>query len=206
MIGACTVRPRAGERGPGVTATGDWRIGETVPWTSAWTGEGSYALQRSTDFPGLVELVQKEDQGAGAPLFAAMHITRHRRAMVQHLCHVCGRATPPQDRFLFPLESGGMVPMGDGTFRYGGNVPPVHLDCAAKAKARCPHLSHHVGKPVPFPEDEGRMVQRTDILPGFEELVRAMAIPSDVVLSCYRLYDEAFTRLVETLGPATRPT
>ena len=185
--------------------TGSWRIGENVPWTSAWTAETSYHLQGSTDFPGLTEVVQKEDQGKGAPLFAAMHITRHRRAMVQHLCHVCGRPTPRRDRFLFPLQSGGMVPMGDGTFRYGGNVPPVHLSCAAKAQKLCPHLGSRAGKPVAFPKDEGRLVQRTDVQPGLEELARALAPRGGVVLSCYRLHGEAFTRLVEKLAQAPPP-
>ncbi len=181
-------------------AAANWRIGTNVPWTSAWTAESSFRLQSSADFPGLVEVVQKEDPGIGAPLFAAMHITRHRRAMVQHLCHVCGRPTPQSDRFLFPLQSGWMVPMGDGTVRYGGNVPPVHLSCAARARRQCPHLSSHTSIPVPFPEDEGRMVQRTDVEPGLEDIARKLAPNGDVVLSCYRLHGEAFTRLVENLG------
>ncbi len=187
------------------TTAGGWRIGENVPWTSAWSGESSYRLESSSDFPGLTEVVQAEEQGKGSPLFAAMHITRHRRAMVQHLCHVCGRPTPRRDRFLFPLQSGGMVPMGDGSIRYGGNVPPVHLSCAVKAQKLCPHLGSRAGKPVPFPKEEGRLVQRTDVQPGLEALASALSPRGDVVLSCYRLHGEAFTRLVESLGPASRP-
>ena len=178
---------------------GTWRIGENVPWTAAWTGETHYHLEASTDFPDLMEVVQAENQGVGAPLFAALHITRHRRAMVRHLCHVCGRPTPRADRFLFPLQSGGMVSMGDGTVRYGGNVPPVHRSCAAKALKLCPHLGSHVGAPVPFPKDEGRLVPRTDVQPGLEQLASALCPDGDAVLSCYRLHGPEFTKLVEKL-------
>ena len=178
---------------------GAWRIGENVPWTSAWTSELEFQVKPSRDFPGLAEVVQREDQGSGAPLFAAMHVTRHRRAMVQHLCHVCGRPTPRGDRYLFPLQSGGMVPMGDGTQRYGGNVPPVHRSCARKAASLCPHLKGHAAEPTPFPRDEGRLVQRTDVLPGLEHLAKSLPPGLEVVFGCYRLHGPVFSRLVEKL-------
>ncbi len=178
---------------------GEWRIGENVPWTSAWTSEIAFEFRPSTDFPGLTDVVQRESQGVGAPLFAGMHITRHRRAMFRHLCHVCGRPTVRGDRYLFPLQSGGMVDMGDGTRRYGGNVPPVHRTCGVKARKLCPHLSRSVGDPVPFPKDEGRIVQRTDVQPGMEALAGTVPPGLEVVYSCYRLHEAPFTRLVEKL-------
>lgn len=186
----------------------EWSIGENVPWSSAWTSELRFGLQRSRDFPGLVEVVQAESQGQGEPLFAAMHVTRQRRAMLGHLCHVCGRPTPPHDRYLFPLESGFMVPLGDGQVRYGGNVPPVHLACAETARVLCPHLRKGDSRPVRFPKDEGRVVQRTDMTPGLEQLA-GMAPPGlEVVYACYRLHGPAFTRQVQRLereGQLRRP-
>jgi hypothetical protein len=143
--------------------------------------------------------VQAESQGEGEPLFAAMHVTRQRRAMFGHLCHVCGRPTRPGDRYLFPLQSGFMVPMGDGTVRYGGNVPPVHLACAETARRLCPHLRKGDSRPVRFPRDEGRMVQRTDAVPGLEHLARMAPPGLEIVYACYRLHGPEFTEKVQAL-------
>ena len=176
---------------------GEWTAGGGVPWTVAWSGEASFGVQPSTDFPGFQEVVQIEKQGWGTPIFAAMHVTRHRRAIFGHLCHVCGQPTPKSDRHLFPLESGGMVPMGDGTVQYGGSVPPVHAGCAQTARSRCPHLSGFAGVTTPFPEDEGRVIYRTDIVPGMEALAKslrdALGTEAPIIFTCYRLYGPTFT-------------
>ncbi len=179
-----------------------WRVGEDVPWTVSWSGESAFDLQPSTDFPGFLDLMQIESPGVGVPRFGAMNISRHRRAMVQHLCHVCGRPTLKKDRYLFPAHSGGMVTMQNGSQRYGGNVPGVHLACARTAAQRCPHLSGHYGRPVPFPKDEGRLVQRTDVLPGLESLAAQLPKRSDIVFGCYRLFGEAFSHKVRSMVSA----
>ena len=176
-----------------------WRIGENVPWSVSWTGESSFTLHPSRDFPGLTDLVQQHNPGVGSPAFAMVHVTRQRLGMVGHLCHVCGEPTPRRDRYLFPVQSGGFVTMADGSIRYGGNVPPVHLGCAKRARRLCPHLSRAFAEPVAFPEDEGRLVQRTDVVPGMEALARTLPAGLDVVFSCYRLFGPRFTRRVERL-------
>lgn len=176
-----------------------WRIGENVPWSVSWTGEQSFELKPSRDFPGLTDLVQMHNPGVGAPAFAAVHVTRQRLGMANHLCHVCGRPTPKRDRYLFPVQSGGFVALADGAVRYGGNVPPVHLACAKKAQRLCPHLSGSLAPPVPFPRDEGRLVQRTDVVPGMEALAKTLPAGLEIVFSCYRLYGPEFTRHVERL-------
>jgi len=61
----------------------------------------------------LVDLVQTENPGVGVPRFAAMHVTRQRRALIHHLCHVCGKPTERRDRYLFPIHSGAMVTLVD---------------------------------------------------------------------------------------------
>ena len=71
----------------------EWKIGENVPWSVSWTGEDSYDLQASSDFPGFVDLVQVQRPGSGSPKFAAVHVTRQRVGMLEQLCHVCGRKT-----------------------------------------------------------------------------------------------------------------
>ena len=177
-----------------------WIVGETVPWSVAWSGEVDFQLRPDPDFPGYIELIQAERPGVGRPLFAANHVTRNRRGLIEHLCHVCGRRTKPWDRWLFPLQTGGFVMLADGQQRYGGNVPPVHKACAERAAALCPHLSRAGAAPVRFPkDDEGRVVQRTDIVPGMEHLARQLPPGAPVVLSCYRLHGSRFSKLVESL-------
>lgn len=182
-----------------VKPAGLWQPGVSVPWTVSWSGENGFDLRPSVDFPGLLDLVQVENLGVGVPRFAMMNITRHRRAMVHQLCHVCGKPTARRDRYLFPALSGGMVTLDDGTRLYGCNVPPVHLACSRRAARLCPHLSGNQGVAVTYPSEAGRLVQRTDVLPGLEDLAAALPKRSDIVFGCYRLFGEAFTRKVERM-------
>jgi hypothetical protein len=178
---------------------GGWVIGKNVPWSVSWTGEGSYDIQLSTDFPGLVDLVQVERQGEGTPRFAALHISRHRRGMARHLCHVCGKPTSLRDRYIFPKESGGFATMPDESSRYAGNVPPVHLACAKRAQQLCPHLRAAYAEPVAYPAEESRLIERTSVVPGMEPVARDLPPNLKVVFTCYRLYGPRFTQQVMRL-------
>jgi hypothetical protein len=153
----------------------------------------------SEDFAGLVEVVQVQRQGEGSPSFAAQHVTRHRLGMADHLCHVCGKPTPKQDRFIFPVQSGGFVTMPDESIRYAGNIPPVHLKCAGLGQQLCPHLSHTIAGPVAYPSEPSRMLPRPDVVPGLERLAASMPPDLKIVYGCYRLYGPRFTRLVRKL-------
>lgn len=179
-----------------------WRVGHNVPWTTAWTGEMSFRLQPSTMFPGMVEVDQVDRQGEGEPVFAAIHIGRHRRAMAEYLCHVCGKPTVKRDRQIFPIASGALVTLHDGTRQYGCNVPPLHAACARRAATHCPHLGRLYDQPVAWPSHDGRLVPRTDVMPGMEELAATLAKDREVVFTCYRLFDPDFTRRVERLRRA----
>jgi ferredoxin len=188
------------ETTPDNAAANPWIIGESVPWSVAWSGEVEFTLRPDADFPGFVELVQTDDPGAGQPLFAANHVTRNRRGLISHLCHVCGGPTKGWDRWLFPLQTGGFVRQADGSERYAGNVPPVHKACAERAARLCPHLSRQYAVPVRFPkDDEGRMIQRTDVTPGMEHLASKLPPGVPVVISCYRLHGPRFSKLVARL-------
>jgi hypothetical protein len=182
--------------------TGEWRIGGNVPWSVSWTGEQHFELRMSDDFPGLVDLVQTERPGEGKPRFAALHVTRHRRAMAGQLCHVCGRPTLRGDRYIFPVESGNFVTMPDESMRYAGNVPPVHLSCARKASELCPHLSQSQAHPVPYPTEDSRLMHREDVVPGMEEVAKSLPGNLRIVFTCYRLYGPRFTRQVRRLRAA----
>lgn len=179
-----------------------WRIGENVPWSVAWTGEQSFDVQPSSDFPGRFDLIQAQRPGEGVPRFAAVHVTRQRGGMMEHLCHVCGRRTPRRDRYIFPVESGGFVTVGDGTMRYAGTVPPVHLACGRRARALCPHLGHSLAEPVPYPAEDSQVVPRPDIPDGMAELARTLPRGITVVFSCLRVYGPRFSRQVERLRKA----
>ena len=167
-----------------------------VPWSVAWSGEQAFRLQPSSDFPGMVELDQKQAPGVGEPLFAAVHVTRQRRGIVDLLCHVCGEPTPPDDRYIFPVASGGLVTLHDGTQQYGCNVPPIHHACTARALEACPHLSRLSERPLRCSADDGRVIYRTDVTPGLEALAATLPQGQDVVFSCYRFYDPELTRQV----------
>jgi len=176
-----------------------WRIGENVPWTVAWTGEERFNLAPSAHFPGLTDLVQAQCPGVGTPKFAAMHVTRHRMGMADHVCHVCGKPTLKRDRYIFPVQSGGFVIMPDESERYAGNVPPVHLRCAKRAQKLCPHLSHTYADPVPYPAEESRLMQRTDVIPGMEDIAKNLPKNLKIVFTCYRLYGPRFTAAARKL-------
>lgn len=169
---------------------------DEAPWSVAWTGEQSFRLQPSRDFPGLIELDQKQAPGVGEPIFAAVHVTRQRRGMVDLLCHVCGQPTAPGDRYIFPVASGGLVTLHDGTQQYGCNVPPIHEACAARALSACPHLARLEERPLRCSDDDGRLIHRTDVTPGLEALAKTLPTGVAVVFSCYRLYGRDFTRTV----------
>jgi ferredoxin len=181
---------------------GKWRIGGNVPWSVSWTGEEKFDLVESVDFPGLVDLVQVERPKEGSPKFAALHVSRHRLGMVNHLCHVCGRRTLKYDRYLFPVQSGGFVTMSDESTRYAGNVPPVHSRCAERAARLCPHLSHAFAEKVAFPAEETRLMPRLDVVEGMEELAKTLPKGLKVVFSCFRLHGPAFTRKVQAMRAA----
>lgn len=145
----------------------------------------------------MVELCQREAQGVGEPVFAAIHVTRQRRGMIDLRCHVCGRPTEPRDRFIFPAASGGMVTLQDGSQLYGCNVPPMHRACAVRATHACPHLAKVAEPPLRCTRDEGRLIHRTDITPGLEHIAAQLPPGVDVVLTCYRLYGPEFTAKVQ---------
>lgn len=166
------------------------------PWTAAWTGETAFRIQPSRDFPGLMELDQRQAQGEGEPIFAAIHVTRQRRGMVDLVCHVCGQPTAPGDRYIFPAASGGLVTLHDGGQQYGCNVPPMHRACAERAARECPHLAKIDEPPLACGQDEGRVIHRTDVTPGLETLAAGLPPGQEVVFSCYRLYGDGFTAQV----------
>lgn len=175
-------------------------MSETVtriaPWSAAWSGEQSFSVDPSADFPGFLELNQKQAPGTGEPLFGAMNATRLRRGIVDLLCHVCGKPTDRHDRYIFPVASGGLVTLLDGSQQYGCNVPPMHRACAVRARHACPHLSKVSEPPLRCGRDEGRLIHRTDVTPGLEAIAKTLPQGVDVVLSCYRLYGDEFTAKV----------
>lgn len=145
----------------------------------------------------MTEVCQIERPGVGEPLFAAVHVTRQRRGLAGHLCHVCGKQTMIEDRWMFPVASGGFVTMHDGATGYGCNVPPMHRLCASLAAARCPRLFHLAETPFQCPQEDGRLIWRTDIVPGMEALAATFPPDADIVYSCYRLFGPSFARTVE---------
>ena len=174
-----------------------WRIGRNVPWTAAWSGESAFALRPSRLFPGMTELSQIERPGVGQPNFAAVHVDRQRRGLAEHLCHVCGAPTRAGERWMFPVASGGFVTLHDGGVGWGCNVPPMHEACARLAATLCPRLTRLAEQPTRAPDENGRLIWRTDVVPGMEALAATLPPTQPVVFSCYRLFSPAAARRVE---------
>jgi hypothetical protein len=179
-----------------------WRIGENVPWSVSWTGEQRFQLRPSTDFPGYTDLIQSENPGVGTPKFAALHATRHRAGMRDHLCHVCGRRTLARDRYIFPVHSGNFVTITDGSARFAGNVPPVHLACGKRAALQCPHLSHGSAQPIAYPSEPSILVPRPDVPEGMQEIASTLPKHLKIVFASLRIYGPRFTRTIEKLRTA----
>ncbi len=169
---------------------------EIAPWSAAWSGEQAFSLGVSSDFPGFLELNQRQAPGAGEPLFGAMNVTRLRRGMIDLLCHVCGKPTARHDRYIFPVASGGLVTLHDGSQQYGCNVPPMHRACATRARQACPHLAKVSEPPFKCGLDEGRLIHRTDVTPGLQAIAQTLPRGVEVIFSCYRLYGDPFTAKV----------
>ena len=178
-----------------------WNVGITVPWTVSWTAEESFKIRPSTDFPGRTDLLQAERPGQGLPKFAALHVNRQRLGLAGHLCHVCGRRTLVRDRYIFPMESGGFVTLGDETRRYAGTVPPLHLACAKRAQRLCPHLGHAYAQPVAYPSEESTLMPRPDVPEGMEALAKTLAPGLRVVFGCFRLFGPRFSERIARLRP-----
>ena len=87
--------------------------------------------------------------------------------------------------------------MPDETLRYAGNIPPLHLACAKRAQRLCPHLSSAYSQPIQMPSEDARLLPRTDVPPGMQELAKTLPPGLRVVFSCYRLYSAGFTSKVE---------
>jgi hypothetical protein len=174
-----------------------WRIGENLPWTAPWTLEAEFRLAPSAAFPGLRELIQREAQGEGEPQFQGMNLMRQRRAIVGHLCQVCGEPTPPDDRWLFPTVTGAVVKAPGGP-RYATHMPPTHAACAERARRLCPHLRATLAEPVAFPRDAGRLAPETSLPASFAHLADQLP-ESGVVFSYFRVFGEGFSRVVRRL-------
>ena len=158
-----------------------WRIGENLPWTAPWSGEGEFRLAPSATFPEVFgELVQREAQGEGEPQFQGMNLMRQRRGVVGHLCQVCGEPTPPTDRWLFPdrhrrLHQGRRRP----TLRQPHATRPTQPAPSAR-RGLCPHLRASLAEPVAFPRDVGFLAPETSLPNSLAHL--AGQLPDGVVV------------------------
>lgn len=174
----------------------DWRIGRDVPWSVAWSTEQSFRLRPSRQFPGWVDLVQQERPGFGAPKFAEMNLSRQRRAMRDHLCHVCGGRTEPQDRHLFPGATGGFVTLGAAERRYASTVPAVHLACGQQALRLCPHLGRAAAQPRAFPKEASLLRPIPEVPPGMRAMAATLPAGLRIVYSLVRIYGPRFSAQV----------
>lgn len=163
-----------------------------------WSDEGAFAFRESATFPGLLELTQTERQGVGQPMPRGMNIMRQRRGVIEFRCHVCGEVTPAEDRYLFPVVTGGFLKVR-GAARYVSHLPPTHGSCAERAQRLCPHLRSHYANPIAFPHDKGFVSPERSAPETLRHIADQIAAPGPLVYSYYRVFGEGFTRLVRRL-------
>ena len=145
-------------------------IGVDTPWSVAWSGEMAFRVIPSRVFPGMMEVDQKQAIGEGEPVFAVVHATRQRQGMAGFICHVCGRPTWPDNRYIFPAASGGMVTLQDGTQGIGEAAPFPEVggedrtSCLAAAKGLASAL---IGQSVGDYQDlADRLTEQAPLFPA----------------------------------------
>lgn len=181
-----------------------WRVGENIPWVVPWSEENEFGLRPSPIFEGLLEFTQSERQGLGRPLPSGMNVMRQRRGVLEFRCHVCGEVTPAGDRYLFPVVTGTFLKLPGGT-RYASHLPPTHAECAERAQRLCPHLRSRYAQPVAFPHDKGFVTPERSIPESLRPIAAQFRTPSPPVYGYYRVFGEAFTRLVRRLRRSETP-
>lgn len=113
------------------------QIGIDVPWIASWSDEiAQEGVRPCPHASGDLAMWLPDLPGSGKPLFKVLHPVRHRAAIAELRCMVCGEETPPNDRWLIPF--GGWVQI-DGRWRFS-TEPPMHGACLDRALAHCPDL------------------------------------------------------------------
>lgn len=111
------------------------RHGRPVPWVAAWSSE-TWAIGHDP-LVGRLAILTRGRPGHGQPILGVLNEPRQRRAVLQHLCQVCGQ----------PLGDDAWIPdvVATATTDDGRKVttePPSCLPCALWAVAACPGLRH----------------------------------------------------------------
>jgi hypothetical protein len=177
-----------------------WIIGQSVPWVVPWTGEMEFSLAPSASFPGRTEVVQVSRPGVGEPVMGAMHVARQRLGVTGHLCHVCGRPTTPDDRWLFPGVSGTFYrAAGAAEPRYASHLPAIHGVCATLALGACPHLTRTAARPLAFPREGSEILCETSVPEGMAAFAERLPAGEKVVFSYFRIFGPDFSRAVARL-------
>lgn len=113
------------------------RIGIDVPWIASWSDELLQEDVRPCPHAGGDLAMWLPDlPGSGKPLFKVLHPVRHRAAIAELRCMVCGETTPSSDRWLIPF---GFWCTINGMSMFAVE-PPMHGNCLDHALEHCPDL------------------------------------------------------------------
>lgn len=111
----------------------------------------------------------------GNPEFTVNDTALLWRAIRENLCHVCGQAL--DDRPWFIGGPGAALLNGDrGVYRDG----PLHHECMRFAARVCPHLIHHLAKPVALDPivarlgEQGIRAVNNTVIPGVPDIFVAV--------------------------------
>ncbi|HEY2750778.1 hypothetical protein [Phenylobacterium sp.] len=129
-------------------------IGLDVPWVASWSTETVTGVGPCPSVDGVLAVGQSEHPGRGEPLYSRNHLFRQRKSVREMRCPMCGEPTRENDRWtqtarwttageLRAKGAGPWLPPDmddDKPLLDAGAVAPMHLTCAERARAECPHL------------------------------------------------------------------
>lgn len=185
------------------------KVGVDVPWVTSWTEETIVGVRPCPTVGGRPALVQTEGAGYGRPVYSQNHLVRQRRTVLDMLCPMCGRPTPPEDRWTQVarqtsagrLRRDGKAP---GLAREiedrrvvidAGSIAPLHKACVERSLRYCPHLKADPNVNVmPFPA-------RWTVLPL---LIEAAPNPEAAAVAGAAILVVTFLQLVGITGRTDR--
>jgi hypothetical protein len=142
------------------------KVGIDLPWVTSWTEETIVGVRPCPTVGGRPALVQTEGAGCDRPVYSQNHLVRQRRTVLDMLCPMCGRPTPPEDRWtqVARQTSAGRLRRDGKAPRLAreiedrrvvidaGSIAPLHKACVERSLRYCPHLKADPNVNVmPFP-------------------------------------------------------
>ena len=129
-------------------------IGVDVPWITSWSEEPQLGVSPCPSVDGKLAIAQRNEPGAGEPVYARHHLFRQRKAVREMRCPMCGEPTADDDRWCYTAQRTNAGALRERGFGWAlpadmpeaqplldcGALPPLHRACAEAVLAGPAHL------------------------------------------------------------------